>query len=392
MLAGLDQQIMRNLPPTHELVAKGQPARAVNGDGVEFKVTFLDDLPGPGPARTLAPAWLELTRDQILGHRRAVSALEERLPPGPDSLRHAAWAGLSDSMPRAAVLSIHARVEGTAPDAWADPTLVQLWGPRFSAYVVAAEDVGVFTLGRLPDEPGPRRRAFDTADRVAAFLQGRVMRFGEAGHAMGVTPNSLRYGAPTGTVLIRWDGARQPTIWTVPPPDIAPEVARLELARRYLHVFGPGTPAGFGDWAGVRPTAAAAAFAALEPTLIPARTSIGDGWILAEDEASFRGPAGTSTSVRLLPSGDTYFLLQGRQRELLIPEPDRRARLWTSRVWPGALLVAGEIVGTWRRAQADVSIEAWRRLSASERTSVEAEATSIPLPGLPTPIRVHWTG
>ena len=76
---------------------------------------------------------LELTREQILTYRRTVGALDERLPPGPTSLRRAAWAGLQDSMPRAAVLSIHARVHGTGPDTWEDPSLVQLWGPRFSA-------------------------------------------------------------------------------------------------------------------------------------------------------------------------------------------------------------------------------------------------------------------
>jgi hypothetical protein len=75
---------------------------------------------------------LDLTREQILAHRRKVQALDERLAPGPDSLRHAAWAGLQDSMPRAALLSIHARVEGTRPSTWEDPSLVQLWGPRFS--------------------------------------------------------------------------------------------------------------------------------------------------------------------------------------------------------------------------------------------------------------------
>ena len=105
---------------------------------------------------------LSLTRAQILGHRRAVGALDERLPPGSDSLRRAGWAGLQDSMPRAALLSIHARVEGTEASAWEDPSLVQVWGPRFSAYVVPASDLALFTLGRLPDpgpmrEPSPRR-------------------------------------------------------------------------------------------------------------------------------------------------------------------------------------------------------------------------------------------
>ena len=46
------------------------------------------------------------------------------------------------------------------------------------------------------------------AARLAAFLDGRRVPEGEAGRGMGVHPNSLRYAAPTGTVLIRWDGAR----------------------------------------------------------------------------------------------------------------------------------------------------------------------------------------
>src|SRR6476661_5439521 len=70
---------------------------------------------------------LVVTRPQILAFRRRAGALDERLPPGRRSLRQAAWAGLQDSMPRAALLSIHARVEGAHPMIWADPSLVQLW-------------------------------------------------------------------------------------------------------------------------------------------------------------------------------------------------------------------------------------------------------------------------
>jgi hypothetical protein len=60
-------------------------------------------------------ARLNLTRRQVLAFRRQAGALGERLPAGRDSLRRAAWAGLQDSMPRAALLSLHARVEGTCP-------------------------------------------------------------------------------------------------------------------------------------------------------------------------------------------------------------------------------------------------------------------------------------
>ena len=48
------------------------------------------------------------------------------MPEGTDSLRRAAWAGLQDSMPRAALLSMHARVEGVESSTWEDPSLAQL--------------------------------------------------------------------------------------------------------------------------------------------------------------------------------------------------------------------------------------------------------------------------
>jgi len=74
-----------------------------------------------------------------------------------------------------------------------------------------------------------------------------------------------------------------------------------------------------------------------------------------------------------------------------VPDARRRSELWTTRVWPGALLVGGEIIGVWRRSAVDISLEAWRRLSPAEREAVEAEASSLPLPGLKAPITVRWS-
>jgi Winged helix DNA-binding domain len=336
-------------------------------------------------------ARLELTRSQILAFRRRTGALDERLPPGRRSLRRAAWAGLQDSMPRAALLSIHARVEGAHPSSWEDPSLVQLWGPRFQVYVVAARDLATFSLGRLPDDEKGRRRAEDLAERLRRILEDPVpTTFGSAGHALGVPPNSLRYAAPTGTVLIRWAGARAPTIRTVPRPEVEPGEARLELARRYLHVFGPTTPRAFASWSSVGPRHAVAAFEALGRALLPVRTPIGESWILSRDEPTFRAAPGSQAPARLLPSGDAYFLLWGEDRALLVPDEEHRRRLWTPRVWPGALVVGGEVVGTWRRAQAIVTVETWRRLSRAERDAVEEEASTLPLPGVDGTIVVRW--
>jgi hypothetical protein len=335
---------------------------------------------------------LVLSRPQILAFRRRVGALDERLPPGRGSLRQAAWAGLQDSMPRAALLSIHARVEGAVPSSWEHSSLVQLWGPRFQVYVIAARDLAVFSLGRLPDDLKARHRAEHLAARLHAQLGGATVPYGEAGDALGLhDANSLRYAATTGTVLIRWAGARQPTVWTVPPAGDDPLKARLELARRHLRVFGPTTPEAFARWAGISAREAVAAFATLRRSLTAVRTPIGDAWILTRDEPILRADPGPTAPARLLPSGDAYYLLQGDDRGLLVPDADHRGALWTSRVWPGAVLLDGEVRGTWRRANETVTIQTWGRPSRAARHAVEEEAAALPLPGLPRQIVVRWT-
>ena len=40
----------------------------------------------------------------------------------------------------AALLSIHARIDGAHPAIWDDDAFVQVWGPRWATYVVPAED------------------------------------------------------------------------------------------------------------------------------------------------------------------------------------------------------------------------------------------------------------
>jgi hypothetical protein len=332
---------------------------------------------------------ISVTRQQILAFRRRVGALDERMPMSSDSLCRAAWAGLQDSMPRAALLSLHARIHGVEPTTWQDPALAQLWGPRYSTYVVAKRDFALFSIGRLPETAKGRARAERVAERVNAHLAGRRMTDREVAGALGIG-NGIRYAATTGTVAIRWEGARAPVVWTVEPEAIDPAEAQRELARRYLHIFGPGRADGFGRWAGISRRSAAGTFAALEGSLLPVRTPLGDEWLLAEDEAELRAADTAAAPARLLPSGDAYYLLDGAERQLLVPRDEQRARLWTPRVWPGALLVEGEIRGTWRRAQHTVRIEAWTRISRSARSAVEAEAIALPLPGLDRPVEVVW--
>ena len=331
---------------------------------------------------------IELNREQVLAFRRRVQALDERLPTGPDSLRRAAWAGLQDSMPRAAVLSIHARVAGTEPETWADPSLAQVWGPRYSLYVTAAEDAALFTLGRYPDDARGRRVAEETAVRVHAFLQGGRCAIGTwAG----------RSGSATGP--LRHDDRHDPDPLGRCPWHQRYGRFRDQRSNRSMRVSSSRadtstcsaqpTAEAFAQWAGIgaaqgeRPSMRSPAscwrsgrrWGALDPRLGRGRRSINRG----------RDRAG-----EIPPERRHVFPVLGADRELLVPDPRQRAELWTSRVWPGALLVGGDIVGVWRRAGAEVTVDPWRYLTKAERVAVEAEAATMPLPGLKREIRVRW--
>ena len=176
----------------------------------------------------------------------------------------------------------------------------------------------------------------------------------------------------------------------MPPPEITAAEATRELARRYLHIYGPTTRAAFAKWAGIGARKAVEAFDDLGTELVPVETPFGDAWLLARDEPTIRKAPAPAAAARLLPSGDAYTLHgTSEQRALLVPDAGNRGELWTPRVWPGAVLVAGEIVGTWRRAQRTFTIETWQKLSRTARDSVVAEAESLPLPD-PGRTVVHW--
>lgn len=330
----------------------------------------------------MSPSPPVLTDAEILRRRRRVGALDRRLPAGAEALHRAVWAGLQDSMPRAALLAMHARVEETAPDAWEDASLVQVWGPRFSVFVVGERDAALFTLARLPADERRRARAEEIARRFGERFGDARVSHAEAERALDLPPNALRLAAVTGTIRIRWDGSRQPTVWRVPRPAGEALSLRAELARRYLHVYGPSTTAAFARWAGIDGGDACAAMDALGTSVTRVRTPLGEA-LLMTDDLDLAASAGVDEApARFLPSGDPYTLLQGSERGRLVPDAVRQAALWPSRVWPGALLVRGELVGTWRRDAGVVTVTPWRRLSRPEQDGVEAEAQTLPLPGL----------
>jgi hypothetical protein len=123
--------------------------------------------------------------------------------------------------------------------------------------------------------------------------------------------------------------------------DPAPPVDGAEAVRRFLSVYGPSTPAAFGEWAGVARGHARRLWDAVAGEL----TEAGGGWILAADRAALASPP-TARGTRLLPPGDPY--LQKPNRSLLAGDEATRKRLFRPSAGPGAVLRDGRLVGLWR--------------------------------------------
>jgi len=313
-----------------------------------------------------------VSRKQVLAFRQRASHLHQRLPR--NRLVEVAFAGLQDSSPRSAVLALHARVHDVKPGDWEDPVFVQIWGPRGADYVIAKRDLAVFTLGRLPRDPARRREVEAAAGRVEKEL-------GKAREGKGPSSQSrqyiqdLRVASITGRMLIRWDGSRI-TWWTVDPPSNDIEEARLELARRFLRSQAPSTPSGFAWWSGVELSDAKLTFQSLEEEVSEVTMPHGRSWILKESLDALQSSTPVPT-VRLLPAGDPCLCMADHQ--FLVPDMRHRAELWPRSVWPGALFIRGELAGTWRRQQGQVTIRPWNRISSADKEAVLREVETMPV-------------
>jgi hypothetical protein len=318
---------------------------------------------------------LRVDRARALAHRRAVLGLRARVPA--ERLLDVAVHGLQDSAPRSAVLALHARLEGVAAGDWDGEGLVQVWGPRCAVYVVRAADALVFTRGLLPRDAAGIAACAAAADRLAGVLAGRRLAKRQVTEA-GADSLGLLAASATGRVLVRWDG-RDTTVWAVPPPAGDPEDDRRELARRFLHACGPATAAGFAHWSGVAGAEADATFAALAGELVPVDLDGEARFLPAADEAALRAaaPDGDAGVVRLLPPGDPYLAVN--DRSLLVPDAAHRRAVSPRSPWPGVVLADGELVGTWRRRQAHVTVTPWAPATRRHADAIAAEAASLPI-------------
>ena len=154
--------------------------------------------------------------------------------------------------------------------------------------------------------------------------------------------------------------------WTV--PGAARGVERL--VRAYLALHGPATQADAAAYLGTTgPHVKPAWPEDLVPVTVEGRKAFALEAVADVPEASF---------VRLLAPSDPY--LQMRDRALLVPDKAKAKTLWTVLAGPGAVVVDGDVAGTWRatkKKRLEVAVTPWTRLPARVRSAVEEEAARV---------------
>ena len=156
-----------------------------------------------------------------------------------------------------------------------------------------------------------------------------------------------------------------------PADDPLSTPTHLQPIRNYLRFLGPATPK---EVAGFLETSVAVVKAHWPGDAMPVTVDGAERWWLGGDE-----PEVDTGLVRLLGGYD--LLVQGRDRDLLVPDTSRHKALWPVIGRPGVVLVGAEVKGTWRPKAASgrftLRLELWERLAKRARLALEEQAESL---------------
>ncbi|MBM0274875.1 winged helix DNA-binding domain-containing protein [Micromonospora tarensis] len=237
---------------------------------------------------------------------------------------------------------------------------------------------GIGNLAAL-DEIAARMRAIVTTPTVKGDVSGPLatvlpepyLRFCRACDATHLYEMPFRLAAVRAGLELRLD--------TSPPileritgfTKAAAPADRFDLIRAYLRLLGPTTPKHVADYldAPVKEVKARWPDDVIEVTVDGEVRSL-----LAADEEALGSADGTGT--RLLGPYDLF--LQAKDRATLAPDAARAKELWPVLGRPGAVLVDGDVVGSWRPRKAGrrltVAVQPWQSLSVATRKAITAQA------------------
>jgi len=318
--------------------------------------------------------------------------------------------GVQDTPYGSAVQALAARSvvpSGPAPDAG----LVAIWSVRGAPHLHRPADLPALAAALWPLSDADATARISTTSikegaklglaAVAAAAQAMrdvvtgPMPKGEVSTAVSArVPESLTYPCRacaarhiSGTLFqlvgvlagVALDRSRGDT-WLTPAPGRAaiPTAAAGtgDLIAAYLRVLGPATPAEAAKLLASTQTAVRPAWPAgdLAEVSVDGRRT----WLPADRVDALRS-AQRPELVRLLPPSDPY--LQAKDRDLLVPDKARQKEVWRILGNPGALIVDGEVAGTWRPKKSgtrlQLTVTPFDRVPPRVRKAVDSEAERV---------------
>ena len=367
----------------------------------------------------------EVTTGQAVAFRVAAHHLHELLPS--DGLLAAAEvAAVQDTPPGNAGVALANRVRKLTPDdldaaLHDDRTLLRMLSLRGAAHVVPRRDATVFGPGALAAEEESLREqltgawpAIDAAGWTAREALGAVIGVltavladaeprtkGQLSEAMHdrlpaelepwcdvcdvhhVPDQLLRLAGTAGVYAYGWPHGTHQTlmatdIWLGEPLGGDLVGARLELARRFVHAYGPASPRHLAAWTGMSVGEARDRFAVLGRELVDVRLDGAPAVVLADDVDALDDPP-LASGARLLPAGDPF--LAQRDRATLLPDKAHQRAVWRPVGGPGLVLLTGRPAGLWRakkaRGRLCITVEPFASLGERQRAAVDNAAALV---------------
>ncbi len=347
--------------------------------------------------------------------------------------RHALSAALHDAQPAdvvrsicgahaqllsAAELSIGLRLKGcTQTDIrealWQDHSLVKTFGPRGTVHLLPMDDLPLWTgaLSALPSAPSPFPRDVQlTLEQteiivaaIAVALEDAELTIDELTEAIvtGCGPWAGDLVMPAfGGMWPRWRQAigaaanrgvlcfgpnrgrnvtyTNPRRWLPSFQPVDDRAALAELAKRYLHTYGPATSQQFAQWLAVPQRWTAELFASLASELQHVEVEGTCAWVMAEDTAM---PSKRPQGVRLLPYFDAY-VVGCHPRELLFAGRAAERALAGGQAgnFP-VLLIDGVVGGVWHQRRAGrklaITVEPLETLTTAQRRDLDEQVERV---------------
>jgi winged helix DNA-binding protein len=360
-----------------------------------------------------AASQVELTWPQVHAFRLQRHHLDGRAPKKDLAAVVGDIGGAQAQVMSAAELQIAVRARCTVADVrdalWKDRSLVKTWLMRGTLHLARSDDLPLYVgaMGRhwvsqmrpswLKYMQITEAEFWSICEDIGAALDGtpltrdeltakvgrgrsehvrQILRSGWGGMLKPAARNGLLCFGPNRGQSVTFV---RPESWLPSWRTVDPDSAIVEMARRYLRVYGPAAKNDFARWWGAWPGVANAAWKGLAPELVSVSVEGTPADALADD-LSTMGRAKLEQPVQLLPLFDPYLMGHAKRDHLV--EKAYLARVSRTAGWISAVaLVEGEVVGTWTHtvvgSRLRLTLQPFRKLTSKVLVQVRERAAEL---------------